>query len=172
MNNKQQNTSTQAFSLLELMAVVTIIGILASVAIPVMGKYLKKSKTGEASMNLRKIYDGEVAYYQEEITLANGTVAQKQFVQVAQTPSGLPGRDKRVGDWSTWEALKFSSDSPVLYVYETEITGVGVDSAFTARAQGDVDGDTSTSLFERVGSVDARGEITGGAAVFTLDELE
>lgn len=168
------STRLRAFTLLELMAVVTIIGILASVAIPLVGKYLKKSKTTEAKANLRKIYDGEVAYYQEEHTLSTGALASKQFVSFSATPSS-PGRNKQVANFDAqgWGAIKFSSDSPVWYSYSVAATGTGTASSFTARANGDIDGDGVTSLFERVGTIDnATGEVVGGAAIYSLDELE
>ena len=40
--------------------------VLAAVAIPSFIKYVRRSKTTEALMNLRKMYDGAVAYYVSE----------------------------------------------------------------------------------------------------------
>jgi prepilin-type N-terminal cleavage/methylation domain-containing protein len=163
-----------AFSLIELMAVVAIIGILASVAVPMFSKYLKKSKTSEAKMNIRKIYDGEIAYYQDEHTLEDGSLATKQFVSFSMTPSTIPGKNKVSGDFDlgNWSVIKFSVDSPVLYSYSVSAEGEASLASFTARAQGDVDGDGTTSLFERVGKVNDAGDIEGGAEVFMLDDLE
>ena len=50
--------------------------------------------------------------------------------------------------------------------------GTGLTASFTARAEGDLDGDGTTSLFERVASVATSGEVQGGGAVFELDPLE
>jgi prepilin-type N-terminal cleavage/methylation domain-containing protein len=55
-----------AFTLIELMIVVAIIAILAMVAIPAFVKYIRRSKTTEATMNIRKLYDSSVAYYLTE----------------------------------------------------------------------------------------------------------
>ena len=55
------------FTLIELMIVVAIIGILAAVAIPSFVKYIRRSKTTEAMMNLRKIYDSSITYYVSEL---------------------------------------------------------------------------------------------------------
>jgi type IV pilus assembly protein PilA len=63
----------KGFTLIELMIVVAIIGILAAVAIPAFMKYIRRSKTSEATMNIRKIFDSSVSYYQEEHALRDGT---------------------------------------------------------------------------------------------------
>jgi prepilin-type N-terminal cleavage/methylation domain-containing protein len=54
------------FTLVELMIVVAIIAILAMVAIPAFVKYVRRSKTVEATMNVRKLYDSSVSYYESE----------------------------------------------------------------------------------------------------------
>jgi len=162
------------FTLVELMIVVAIIGILASVSIPVFTKYIKKSKTAESSLNLRKIYDGEVAYIQEEHTDSSGGVILKQFVSAPPTPGTIPGINKTVGDWSpqAWSDLKFSPDGPVQYQYEATAEGTENASAFTAYAVGDLDGDGSTSIFLRTGILDDAGNVEGGAGIYSIDETE
>lgn len=164
----------KGFTLIELMMVVAIIGVLASVAVPLVSRYLKKSKTSEASFNLRKIYDGEVAYYSEEHTLDTGNLASKMFIAYAQEPA-VPSDNKQIGNWDTlgWNHIKFSTESAVLYSYSVTAHGVDLDASFTARAVGDIDADTQTSLFERVGTINpTAGIVEGGAAVFSLDDLE
>ena len=170
-----RNRRAKGFTLIELMIVVAIIGILAAVAIPAFLKYIKKAKTSEARTNIRKVYDGEVAYYSEEHVLRTGGIITKMFVQAGPTPSAVPGVDKQKGDWeaSNWPDLKFGSDSPVLYRYSTVTTGSGTQSSFTARAEGDTDGDGQTALFERVGSVNgSTGEVEGGSGLYAANELE
>ena len=168
------SSSKRGFTLIELMMVVAIITILSAVAIPLVSKYLRKSKTSEAGLNLRKIYDGEVSYFAEEHTDSAGAVISKVFITYAQEPT-TPADNKQLGNWEAngWNAIKFSSDSPVLYCYSVDSAGQETTASFTARAVGDIDADGATSLFERVGTVNsASAEVEGGAGMFTLDELE
>ncbi|MCB0309234.1 MAG: prepilin-type N-terminal cleavage/methylation domain-containing protein, partial [Bdellovibrionales bacterium] len=62
------------FTLIELMMVVAIIGILAAVSIPAFLKYIKKSRTSEARLNIRKIYDGESVYFFEDRMATSGAL--------------------------------------------------------------------------------------------------
>src|SRR5260370_10475509 len=79
------------------MMVVGIIGILAAVAIPAFRKYIRRSKTVEATMNIRKLYDSSVSYYEGEHAAIDGTIVPRQFpISVGPTPAvnfccGQPG---------------------------------------------------------------------------------
>ena len=173
MKRLRTNRGYRGFTLIELMVVVGITTILAAISIPVFGKYIKKAKTSEAGINLRKIYDGEAAYYAEDQYDRLGQVLSKQFIYLQPQPNP-PGPKKKIGNFSGpgWQAIKFGVDSPVYFSYQVSASGVGTESSFTARARGDFDGDGLFLLFERVGSVDSStGEVVGGAALFYADEV-
>jgi len=160
------------FTLVELMIVVVILGILAAVAIPAFTRYVKRSKTSEANENLSAIYNGETAYYNRSSEISGSTGSA--FIECTATPgSGLSGA-RALGDWTTggWTAIGYASDKPVYYQYNVSVASSGIGSLATLQAKGDLDGDGTSSLFQRTMSINAAsGEVVGGVSVVT-DELE
>src|ERR1044071_2421768 len=56
----------RGFTLIEIMIVVAILGILDAIAIPALTKYMRRSKTSEARIQLAKMFDASSAYFNEE----------------------------------------------------------------------------------------------------------
>lgn len=176
----------KGFTLIELMIVVAIIGILAAVAIPAFMKYIRRSKTSEATMNIRKLFDSSVSYYSSEHAARTGAIIPKQFpLTVAKTPAGdaaghaacaagaakiQPGADTFAD--ATWQALNFSVDDPFFYAYTYVSAGTDTNSQFTARANGNLNCDAVESTFERIGTIDAENNVNGGSGIFKKNELE
>ncbi len=161
--------------------VAAMTGIAAAVAIPSFLKYQRRSKTSEATMNLRKLFDSAVFAYNEDQVDAEGNRLPRQFPPSAPlTPAEdfcKQGRDRYEPDpdaWRhpAWKALNFAVESPHRYRYEFISSGTGPDAAFTARAIGDLDCDGVYATFERVGTIDAQGNVNGGAGLYTENELE
>jgi type IV pilus assembly protein PilA len=185
MLKRLKKSATGGFTLIELMIVVAIIGILAAVAIPAFMKYIRRSKTTEAAMNIRKLYDSSVAYYEAEHAKQDGTILVRQFpVSVDWTPplftcANSPGQkcDPKANAslWAvaTWTSLNFSVDDPFYYSYKYDSGGTDSMSSFTASASGDLNGDSKPSLFQRVGNIDpATNNVNGGAGLYTENEIE
>lgn len=83
MKHVQLNKNSQAgFSLVELMVVVAIIGILASLAIPSVGKYMAKARQSEAKTQLASLYTAEKAFYAEY------TAYDSRFGAIGYSPEG------------------------------------------------------------------------------------
>jgi type IV pilus assembly protein PilA len=62
---KITNLKQTGFSLVELMVVVAIIGILATVAVPQVNKFMAKARQAEAKTTLAGIFTAEKAFYTE-----------------------------------------------------------------------------------------------------------
>jgi type IV pilus assembly protein PilA len=63
-SGRDTKRSSAGFTLVELMVVVAILGILAAIAIPTLSVYIRRAKTSEARIQLSKMFDSTVAYFQ------------------------------------------------------------------------------------------------------------
>ena len=116
--------SEKGFTLVELMIVVVIIGILASIAIPKFSSLIGKTKVTEAKTNLRSIINLEQSYY-----MANS--AYIGFIDDADAP-----------------AIGFTqpSEASTRFNYKFDIVGAAPfdQSLATATEEVDVNGDGDT----------------------------
>jgi prepilin-type N-terminal cleavage/methylation domain-containing protein len=176
----------RGFTLIELMIVVAIIGVLAAVAIPAFVKYIRRAQTTEAVMNLRKMYDGAVAYYVGEHADASGNIANKQFPVDGPTVPDLPTLTTETGthhgylsspsDWKQggWSALEFSvtDRQKFAYTFKNDNPGVsGVGSAASMIANGDLNANQVYSTFMRSMHGTLEG-VEGGIAMYSTAETE
>lgn len=159
-------------------ATLPLVGISAAVAIPAFLRYISRSKTVEATMNVRRLYDSSVSYYDAEHATATGNIVPPQFpTSIPLTPAEIPCGEAvmpNARDWDHpgWEALNFSISDPHRYSYQYDSSGERIGSTFTASAFGDLDCDGVISTFVRVGEVEEGNYIRGGAGLYQQYELE
>jgi len=152
-------------------------GILSAVAIPAFIKYVRKSKTVEATEALDKIRAGARQYFVTDHWDQNGKLLPNQFPpSIPMTPSTIPGCNKKRTPervWSSrgWDKLFFSLSEPHFYSYSFVSSGIGKDAVFTAKAHGDLDCDGTLSTYELRGSVDSQGEVRVVGPIIT-NEIE
>lgn len=163
----------RGFTLIELMIVVVIIGILASLAIYGVQKYVANSKSAEARMMLGRISKDAIGAYESEemqqgVLALNGSAAISRQLCVG-APSTIPSAIASVsamkyqpnpGEWTApgWACLKTVISTPIYYMYgytsdATPNTPSIADDEFAGTATGDLDGDGNTSLFTLAGKV-------------------
>ena len=182
-----RNRKAGGFTLIELMIVVAIIGILAAVAIPAFIKYLRKSKTVEATEGLDKIKAGAKSYFQADHYSQQGNLTPKTFpVDAPQTPGDPTGADccsnattgpkcaANADAWNVgrgWKQLKFQMSEPHYYAWSFSSSGTNKAARFTARANSDLDCDGETSEYKLLGSVDSEFGVIGKGPIVT-NEIE
>jgi prepilin-type N-terminal cleavage/methylation domain-containing protein len=133
------------FTLVELMIVVAIIGVLASVAVPSFRNYQYTAKTAEATTNVGSLAKAQKAFFAE----------YGLFVAAAPEPGAttkeLPTTKQRAVEELSiaFSAVGWTPTGRVYFDYDTSTKGLGCTSggAFTATAYGDVDGDGLVSEF-------------------------
>ena len=163
-----------AFTLIELMIVVAIIGILSTLAAYGVRKYIANSKTAEARNSLgRMAQAAAIAYENENMAgpvLPTGSSTGLTRNLCKSSSATVPGSMSLVTgqkfqssptDWnvdyaggSGFSCLHFTIDQPQYYMYNYTSTGSGnPGDTFTATANGDLNGDGVLSTFQLSGSI-------------------
>lgn len=169
-------------SALGCLGLLAIVGLMLAIFLPTHFKRLRRYKTVEATMNLRRLHDASVTYYIADRLRRDELSLPRQFPRtVASTPAksacdgGSSVRfapDPRRWRDLTWQSLRFEVKDPSFYQYSYVSAGVGTESTFTARANGDLDCNGQLSTFERTGSIDKDGTVSGGLVIYKVNPIE
>lgn len=116
-----RHASERAFTLLELMTVVAIVGVLATLGLVAYRKFIASAKSSEAIYMVGAIRAAEESYRAETLTYLNVTAAFDKFYPHAAT---VPGNMKLAWDapthpdYAAWRQLGARPDGPVYYGYK------------------------------------------------------
>jgi prepilin-type N-terminal cleavage/methylation domain-containing protein len=174
---------TSGFTLVELMIVVAIIGLLAAIAIPAFGRYVRKARTSEAIGHLNKEWSGSLTYYESDHTVAFGQVLTKQFPGPSAAwanasecgclvGAACPGTNSVWNADAVWQALSFALPDPHHYMPGYSGSGAGTAATFTAYAKGDMNCNNTLAEFSREGKISSLGDVTGSRIPTIVNELE
>jgi type IV pilus assembly protein PilA len=151
---------------------VGVIGVMAAVAIPAFMKYIRRSKTVEATANLQQLRDAAAAYLSSH---NRRPPKSTDWTPARPCCSGVSGRcqvDAHDWDAATWKALGFSLGAPHYYQYRVIVDGKGKNVVVGIEARGDLDCDGKFSLYRREVRLDAQGKAQSPSGLFSKDELE
>lgn len=154
-----RNVRSDGFTLIELMIGVTIVGILAALAVPSFKGYVYKSRVSEGVRVLNEIKSRQEAYRGSFGNYA-AVSGNGEWTAAAYTPGTLPG--EQAAAWPSgagWEELGLSSPGFVRFQYATVAGPPGgtppatsnLDNTtfwYAAQARGDLDGDGNTFILE------------------------
>ncbi|TDY01169.1 type IV pilin protein [Thiohalophilus thiocyanatoxydans] len=122
-----QHRNQSAFTLIELMIVIAIIGIIAAIAVPSYTSYLEKSRMSEADKNIAALKQAQEQFYLENNAYFEGT----DTATLESESNGL------------WEAK--GSDGPNLFNYTVNISGPSYTITATGKTGTPVAGKTRTA---------------------------
>ena len=120
----------RGYTLIEVMIVVLVIGLLATVALPLFQRYQLRAKSAEVRTNLAALHVVEESYFSE-----NGV-----YVSAAPEPPAIPGSQPAAFNFagSDFVALGWRPESRVYFSYGVATNGN--QSAYTADGGADLDG--------------------------------
>ena len=165
---------------------VPVLGIMAAIAIPAFTKYMRRSKTSEARVQLANLFDAMSAHYGEHLKCPGDLEGSAGVTPPVSlncstgengrcTPGGTGPGGYDAALWTdhpVWSALGFEMRDSHYFHYDVTWTEQpGGSCQFTVQAFGDLDDDGIFSTFERAGGVDING-VNAAAGLYIDQEVE
>lgn len=178
--DKRQRSRSSGFTLIELMLVVAMIGILSSIGGVAWMRYVKRSRTTEASGHLQKMWTGAMAYYESDHANSAGAMLDRQFPTNDEDPEpdccGYPDQrcpgSNAVFQLSPWKDINFNIADKHLYrpIYVGGFPNPKVH--LWIESWGDLDCDGVPAMFIRRANVLPNGDVQGYATPAIVNETE
>jgi type IV pilus assembly protein PilA len=173
--------------LVELMAVVAILGVMASIAVPSFIGYTRRARASEAVSNLGSLFSSAASLYvSERATIGVGSTILTNCVaeSTALTPATPTSVKQHFTASAGFVQLGFTIADYVYYGYGiTSVVGAAgkiscststalPTNIYTFYAHGDLDGDTTQSTFELAVSSNADSQLYHARGLYIANELE
>ncbi len=140
-----------------LMAPMSVVGMLAAVAVPAFMDYMKRGKSTEASLMLLRIAKAAKAYYATNQAFPTGMSDLTPPGSCCQDKGGRCPPGGAAWDQPLWRALDFSIEEPTRFQYRAHSDG----KTLEVEAIGDLDCDgTAITYRMRATSAGGRAEVT------------
>lgn len=137
-----RSTKRSGFTLIEVMLVVAIIGVLASLAVPQLILFQLRAKSAEAKTNLSALRTAEHGYFSEH----------GRYVPAGISPAGTLGSSRNPwlgGGVAQFAAVGWAPAADPFFQYAVSVPAAAP-FEFTATAVGDLDADGQTSQYAYV----------------------
>lgn len=134
-----RRSAQSGFTLIELMMVVAIIGILASIAIPSFGEFTYRTKAAERKLSFNTIKNASSAYFTVRDSIPGNFLVGNWNPYPFGTSPGrkLPFRQRDAG----WSQLESAMEGQVYYTYFVMIFDFPGFRFLQIGSDGDLDGD-------------------------------
>lgn len=173
---------SEGFTLIELMVVVTILSVLAALAIPAYQTYVRRAKSGEVAANFNVLYKGAATLYETRNENRRGTAGtMDMFCSPAFAPfrpDANPGQTKRpLGFAPLLNTLGMNTGEQVYYSYGVLSERICDRTAndpeiLTFIAIGDLDGDDINSEFSLAVGSDEQNRLYHAKGIYRMREFE
>ena len=130
---------SEGFTLIELMIVVGIVSVLASAAIPVFQRYVRRARNLEGLHNIEKLADSAVAYYEAHSRMPYHFETQSWFnyaeapfpggphwgayCQNLVWPAAASAEFNQGAGARVWNAVQFQPEGNLRFIYAFEVIG-------------------------------------------------
>lgn len=159
---KPHRQSQAAFTLVELMVVVAIIGVLSAIAIPLFSSHQLRTKSSEGKVNLGAIRVAEEIYFSESGTYLAATAQPTSYKNTS--PVEFQFED------TNYEILGWAPEGRVYFSYTIGITPLS--NGFTAVAMADIDGDDKPQVLAYIKPDTSDVKANAGACFASGSDLE
>ncbi len=133
----------RGFTLIELMIVVSIIGLLGTVAIPSFTIYQLRSRSAERGVITPAIHQSVSMLWVRDGKFPNDRAGGATYIDCQANPAGAPGPLKRRFDLAAtdWGKLSMTIEGHVYFSYEVAGEAIAGKRWHWITSEGDVDGD-------------------------------